>query len=408
MIRDLKGAVKMMRASKWRSFMTMTGIILGIVSVVTTMSLGEGIKRQVVGQIASQGSDLITIRPGSLLDRDETGDISAIRSFEKLRFPSGSLNDQDLELVNTTPGVGGLAPLYAVDSGFSYDKETYSEGVLIGTTAEFPAIIGKEMAYGSFFDERDKDRKVAVVGKKVAEELFKENVPIGRSVSIRGREFVIKGVIDEFSSPILSLNPDFNRTVYIPYKQAQQLESGMQLAEILVRPVPAVSSEELIDSLNTRLLQAHNNLSDFTILGQDDALKVISIVVDLFARFIIGIATLALLIGGIGIMNIMSVLVGERTREIGIRKAVGATNRQIASQFFAEALVLSVVGGLIGIGLAGLINAGLIAATHLQPVITWPMIAIASGVSLVIGIVFGSVPAVRAARKDPIESLRHE
>ncbi|MCW1908263.1 MAG: ABC transporter permease [Candidatus Saccharibacteria bacterium] len=408
MWRDIKLAIRTMRSAKWRSLMTMTGIILGIVSVVTTLSLGEGIKRQVLKQVASQGSDLITVRPGNFLQRNQDGQISGISGVEKLRFPAGSLSDQDLELINGAPGIGEIAPILSLDSGVSYDGQAYQGGTLIATSNNFLEVIGKSMAHGTFFETRDRDRRVAVIGRTVAEELFKENVPIGRSIEIRGKEYVVKGVVDDFPAPLLGLTPDYNRTVFIPYSLGQQLDSGRLLAMVLVRPSASSSSSELIKTLSDRLFQAHGNQADFTVLGQDENLRIIDVIVDLFSSFIAGVAALSLLIGGIGIMNIMTVLVGERTREIGIRKAIGATNRQIASQFFAEALLLSLVGGLLGIGLAGIVNLSLLALTHLQPVITWQMLALAGGVSLGIGIVFGLAPAIRAARKDPIESLRYE
>jgi putative ABC transport system permease protein len=407
-IRDIKMAIRTIMASKWRSLMTMTGIILGIVSVVTVLSLGEGIKRQVVDQVASQGGDLITIRPGNLLNRNGSGQIAGIKDIDKLGFPAGSLSDQDLEIIKSTPGVGEVTPLLAINSGVEYQEQPYLAATLIATTNNFPEIMAKSMAHGGFLDARDKDRRVAVVGRKVAEELFKENVPIGRSLTIRGKDYVVKGVLDDFPAPVLNLTPDYNRSILIPYNLGMQLDSGRQLAMIMLRPGGSTDSDQLIDTLSERLKQAHGGQNDFTILGQDDNLQIIDEVVNLFSTFIAGAAGLLLVIGGIGIMNIMSVLVGERTREIGIRKAVGATNRQIAGQFFAEALVLSLAGGVLGIIMAGFVNAILLVFTHTQPVITWPMLALACGVSLAIGVVFGFLPAVRAARKDPIESLRNE
>lgn len=408
MWRDIKLAVRTMRSAKWRSLMTMTGIILGIVSVVTTLSLGEGIKRQVLRQVSSQGGDLITVRPGNLLKRDPDGQIAGVAGLDKLTFPSGSLSQQDLDLIATTEGAGEVTPLLAIDSGVSHDDQVYSAGLLLGTTDNFPDVIGRPLAHGNFFEARDRDRRVAVIGRRVAEELFKENVPIGRSLTVRGKDFVVKGVLDDFPAPVLGLTPDYNRAIFIPYAIGQQLESGTQLAMVMVRPNSTVSSQALIERLSSRLYQAHGNQNDFTVLGQDENVQIITVVVDLFTTFIAGVAALSLLIGGVGIMNIMTVLVGERTREIGIRKAIGATNRQIASQFFAEALVLSLFGGIVGIVLAGATNLVLLTMTHLQPVITWQMLALAAGVSLSIGIVFGLAPALRAARKDPIESLRHE
>lgn len=406
--RNIRLAFKTLRNAKWRSLMTMTGIILGIVSVVTIVSLGEGIKRQVLGQISRQGGDLITVRPGNLITRDKAGNIVGISNLDGLAFGNGSLGEGDLDIVGRTPGVDYAVPLALVNSSAKMGEEQLLDGTVIATSAQLPAALNQKVNYGKFFQAGELDRHVTVIGKRVAEQLFKENVPIGRSLTIRGQDFVVIGIFEEFASSPLPLNPDFNKTIFIPYDLSKELGSGSQLIQILVRPQKGVANQVLISNLNQRLHEAHGGQNDFTLLAQDENLLLVSRVFDLFTTFIGGVAAIMLVIGGIGIMNIMLVLVSERTREIGIRKAIGATNRQIAGQFFVEATVLSCVGGAIGILLAYAINLSLRILTHLQPVTTWPVVLIASGVSLAIGIVFGLIPAVRAARKDPIEALRYE
>lgn len=406
--RNVRLAFKTLRGSKWRSLMTMTGIILGIVSVVTVVSLGEGIKRQVLSQISQQGSNLITVRPGNFVKRDNSGNIVGVSGWNSLTYTSGSLSETDLDVVGRTPGVSYAVPMTLVNSGVKLDEEQYVGGSVIASTEQLPAALNQKVIYGKFFQTNELDRHVAVIGKRVAEQLFKENVPIGRSLTIRGQDFVVIGIFDEFADSPLPLNPDFNKAVFIPHGLSIGLDSGRQLIQILVRPQSGISNQTLIANLNSQLQVAHGGQVDYTLLAQEENLALVGSVFDMFTSFIGGIAAIMLLIGGLGIMNIMLVLVSERTREIGIRKAIGATNRQIASQFFVEATVLSCVGGAIGIILAYGINLTLRILTHLQPVTTWPVVLTASGVSLAIGILFGLIPAVRAARKDPIEALRYE
>jgi putative ABC transport system permease protein len=406
--RNIKGAIKSLRMSKWRSLMTMTGIILGIVSVVTTVSLGEGVKRQVVGQINRLGSDLITIRPGNIVSRDNDGNITRIRQLSDYTFASGSLSDGDISTVSNTSGISQTVPINLVNSGARFGSKEYNDGLIIGTNESFPSAVRQKIIYGSFFTAADSKRKVVVIGKKVAEQLFEENVPIGLSLTIRGQDYIVAGVFDQFESSPLAFGTDLNKGIFIPYSVSRDITGNSQLVQILTRPVNPAQTRETIVTLNKNLKAAHGGQDDFTILKQDENLAVAGNVLDLFTAFISGVAAMSLLIGGIGIMNIMLVSVTERTREIGIRKAVGATNRQISSQFFVEAAVLSSIGGVIGIGLAYIVNLLLRIFTHLNPVITPSVVILAAAVSLALGTFFGIIPAFRAARKDPIDALRYE
>lgn len=406
--RNIKAAINSLRISKWRSLMTMMGIILGIVSVVTTVSLGEGVKRQVVGQINHLGSDLITIRPGDLVSRDTQGNITHINQLGNYVFGGGSLSDTDIGVITSTPSVAQVVPISLSNSGAKLGDEQYNQGLIIATSSAFPDVLKQKITYGTFFSDTDQSRKVAVVGKRVAEDLFRENVPIGMNLTIRGQDLVVIGVFDEFTSSPLALGTDLNKGIFIPYKLGRDLIGSNQIIQVLARPSSPSLTESVVKGLNKNLKASHGGQNDFTVFRQDENLTVTSNILNLFTTFIGGVAAMSLLIGGIGIMNIMLVTVTERTREIGIRKAVGATNRQISGQFFIEATVLSSIGGVLGIGLAFGINIGLRAFTHLEPVITVPVVLLAAGVSLFLGIIFGIIPAVRAARKDPIEALRYE
>jgi putative ABC transport system permease protein len=177
---------------------------------------------------------------------------------------------------------------------------------------------------------------------------------------------------------------------------------------IFVKPAPGENIDQLIPTLNQKLTDAHGGQQDITVLRQSENLTITDQVLQLLTKLIGGIAAISLVVGGIGIMNIMLVSVSERTYEIGIRKAVGATNRQIRNQFMAEAITLSLVGGTLGVIVSFIVNFVLKVATNFHPVITWPVVAIASGFCLAAGIIFGTIPAVKAARKDPIQALRGE
>jgi len=406
---NVKMALAALRTSKGRSLLTMFGVIIGIVSVVTTVSLGEGIKQQVVGQINRLGSDLITVRSGHIVTRDKKGNITKVNATTGLGFNSGSLSQTDLKVIQSTPGAQKAVPIALVNGSLKVNGTEYTNNTIIGTSQDLPDIIKQKLAYGTFFTSDEARQQVAVIGQDAAIELFQELAPIGMTLSIRGQDFVVRGVLDRFAAPPLPLGPNFNDVVIIPYQTAQAVtNANTQLVQVLVLPSKPNTASAIITELNSRLYSAHGQQNDFTVLRQDENLSVTGDILNLFTAFVAGIGAISLLVGGIGIVNIMLVAVTERTREIGIRKAVGATNRQILGQFLIEASVLSLVGGIIGIVISFIMAAMIRLFTNMQPVITWQIVLIASGVALSIGIIFGITPAIKAARKDPIDALRYE
>jgi putative ABC transport system permease protein len=407
--RNVKMAIAGLRRSKWRSLLTMTGIIIGVASVVTAVSLGEGVKKQVVGQVNKLGSDLITIRPGNLVTRNKQGEITHVNIAAGFSFASSSLNESDLLTIKKTAGVKDVVPISIASQGAKADQAEYNDGVVIGTSAALADVIKQNVAFGTFFEEADSNRNIAIIGQQVAEQLFHENVPIGMTLTIHGQDFIVRGIFDKFSGMPVSFGPDFNKAIFIPYNVARTLNDGNSpIMHVLVRVNNEDQTSEVVQELNQNLHDAHGGQNDFTVLRQDENLTLTGNLLNLFTGLIAGIAAISLLVGGIGVMNIMLVLVTERTREIGIRKAVGATNRQILSQFLIEATVLSLVGGIIGVFLSVFINYLLRIFTNLNPVISWQVVLVAWGVTVGVGIIFGLTPALRAARKDPIEALRYE
>ncbi len=401
-----KMAVATLRAAKWRSFLTMLGVIIGILSVVTTVSLGEGLKHQVAEQISHLGSDVITVRGGKLVTRDDNGNIVGVNILSGV---SGSLSQQDVDLVRNTPKIKSSAPYGLITGAAETDGRTFNTGLVVGTTENLQEIINQKVEFGTFFSLGDANKHVAVVGKSVAEQLFQENVPIGRTFTLRGQEFIVRGVFEEFDNNPLQPGADFNTAIFIPYNIANELSAGtMQIFQVLVKPQDPKQTKVLADTLESGLKKAHGGEEDFTVLRQEENLAVASNVLNLITRVIAGIAGISLLVGGIGIMNIMLVSVSERTREIGLRKAVGATNSQILNQFLIEATVLSLAGGTLGISFSIAINYVIRIFTDFKPVISLPVVALTTVVSLVVGIIFGVTPAIKAARKDPIVALRNE
>jgi putative ABC transport system permease protein len=246
-----------------------------------------------------------------------------------------------------------------------------------------------------------------VLAQHAADMLFNEDVPLGHSFVFHGHEFIVRGIFNNFTTTPLSQQANFNNAMFIPYDVAQSLtNNSAPTYEILAKAANNKQTKQVAADINSRLEKSHGGQKDLTVLAGNQSLAASNNILDLLTAMIAGVAAISLVVGGIGIMNVMLVSVAERMREIGIRKAVGATNRQILSQFMIEASLLSVTGGIIGVGLAFLLDLLLRLTTSLEPVITWQTVSLATIVSLSVGIIFGSVPALKAARKHPIEALR--
>lgn len=404
---NVKMALASLRTSKWHSLLTMFGIIIGVVSVVTTVSLGEGVKQRIVGQINRAGPDLITVRPGRVIARSPNGEARGINALSNFTF--GSLSESDVQTIKTAPGVQQVAPFAYVSGVPTSNGREYISGPIIATTESAAGLLNQKVLYGAFYSGADAQKNVAVIGRRVAEQLFQENVPIGRSFTVRDQSFVVQGVFDEFSSSPLAINADYNYAIFIPYDSSKRIVGSQeQIYQILAKPKVPSQTPATIKAITASLATAHSGQADFSVLTQAENLAVADSVLNVLTTFVASIAAISLVVGGIGIMNIMLLSVTERTREIGVRKAIGATNRQILAQFLIEAVVLSLAGGIIGIVLSLLANYFLRVFTSLAPVITIPVMILAIGVAILVGVIFGITPAARAARKDPIEALRHE
>lgn len=400
---NLKTAIADLRANKWRSLLTMLGIIIGVSSVVTIVSLGEGLKHQVSGQINQLGRNVITIRSGRLAGSDGFGGLNLLAFLS-----SSTLTSRDTEAISKLPSVSSVVPMSFVGSSASSDKRQADNIFVVGTGSEMTELLHQKVAYGAFFDDDDSSN-YAVIGSIIAQQLFGELNPIGHMLTISGTSFSVRGVLAPSSGGLLSVaQTDFNSAVFIPLKSAEQLTGGhTNILQILTKSRDDNLDTTVKDISNTLKAQ-HGGQEDFTVLKQYELVAIANSVVDLVTRFISGIAAISLLVGGIGIMDIMLVSVSERIREIGIRKALGATNRQILSQFLVEGMILTLGGGLLGILVALAIGGLLRIYTSLQPAITMPVLVIAVGVSIVVGITFSVAPALKAARKNPIDALRNE
>ena len=403
---EIKTAIRMLRRNRARSVLTMFGIIVGVASVVTVVAIGEGIKQQVNTQTERLGKDLITIRPGELLGQSG----KSLGNWLGGPGANGTLQAGDVNVVAHTPGVSSAVPLSIVSGGVISDENNRRAGALvIGTEPALPGMLRQSLAYGTFFDNTAAASGKVVIGSHVAQELFDEAVPLGQTIRILGQPFIVTGIFSDFQTTPLSVDADFNNAVFISYETAKQMtNNSTPLYEILARPNNVGQTDLIVDRLNGSLLAAHGGQQDFTVLAQSQTITVTDNILNLLTVMIAGVAAISLLVGGVGIMNVMLVSVTERMHEIGIRKAIGATNQQILRQFVVEAAVLSVAGGIVGVLFSFVVEIVLRLLTNLAPIITWQSVVVACVVSIGVGVLFGTVPALKAARKDPISALRNE
>lgn len=404
---NLRMALSGVKSSKWRSFLTMLGIIAGIVAVVTVVGIGEGVKRQIAGTLNHFGDDLIIVRPA----QTEKGSPTGLGQSDVVFGMSSAVNlsNADAELVHRADGVDLSAPLGVVPGTLEVNDKTVKNAKVLSAGADLPQLLKQEVAYGDFWTNADEDAHYAVLGQKAAYTLFDEPVPLGKSFVFRGESFQVRGVFEPFAKVPFSPTASFDNVVFIPYRTASRLTNNSAGPYvILAKPEDSNKLGSTISSIQDKLMDARGGERDFSVMESRESLESGNGVIQLLSMWIFAVAAISLLMGGVGIMNIMLLVVTERMHEIGVRKAVGASGRQILGQFVLEATVLSVVGGVIGIALSTGVIGLLRVYTDLDPVISWTAIGIAASVSIAIGVLFGAIPAIKAARKDPIEALRHE
>jgi putative ABC transport system permease protein len=411
-------ALRALRSNKLRAALTMLGIIIGVSAVITLVSVGRGVENYINAAFGSIGTDLLFVIPGSPKDVT-SGPPTQVVQGNVILGPSLSL--KDLEAIKDTRRVPDAAVVAA-------EVQTIAS-VAVGSEVVQPPVSGVEPGYdvarewktvsGRFIEDGDlvARARVAVLGQTVVKDLFPDKDPVGETIKIKQQPYKVIGVLEAKGG---GMGGDQDNHVYVPLTTAHnelyplRNKAGDPIVNLLyVMPREGANSTDVIDEIKTTLRAQHNinyrDEDDFAVFSQADFLKAFGAIIGAVTIFLSAIAAVSLIVGGIGIMNIMLVTVTERTREIGLRKAIGAKRRDILAQFLIEAMTLSLLGGFIGIiiGTGGAIAIGKL-VENFNPVVAPASVAMAVGFSMAVGLFFGLYPAWRASRLNPIEALRYE
>ena len=390
---SFKMAVKAIAGNKMRSFLTILGVVIGVVAIVVLVSIGQGANSSVVESIEGMGTNLIT------------ANINARR-----------MNPIDLDSLNElaqNEAISYVAPIASVSGTVKAGTTTYDDGVVQGTTPGYESIRNWTVAEGRFLQQPDIDNRsfVAVIGSEAATEMYGTTHAVGETFSLNGYTLTVVGVLEAVGSSASGSN---DNQILIPFTLAQRLSNQTSISSFYVSAASSSQVEQAQAAVESYLEKAFENYNtrsfgtQYSVFNQTEMLSTLSETTNTLTLMLGGIAAISLLVGGIGIMNIMLVSVSERTREIGIRKAIGAARGNILMQFLIESLVVSLMGGLLGLAISVVAVKAL--APVLQMTLTIPVNVawMAIGFSVFIGVVFGMYPANKASKLRPIQALHYE
>lgn len=398
----IENAYHSLRSNRGRTLLTVLGIAIGIASITCILAISDGVRDMVHSQVSAFDGRLAVVRPGF----QSSDPNNLLNPVTQQSFSTSTLTDADTAALEHLPGVQAAVPLMTIEGTLHAQQASSSNSVVLATTSDFAKVANITMLSGQFLDDVAEDN-TAVIGRGLAVSLFETDHPIGQVFTMRGQQFSIVGVMQQNSTPINFNNVDLNNAVVVSFNEGKLFNQGRsQIQQIDILTKNASDLPGVVKNANALLLKQHLGEHDFTLTNGKTITQPTSQLFVAITGVMTAIAAISLFVGGIGIMNIMLVSVAERTREIGIRKAVGATQGAIVSQFLIESLIMSCVGGVIGYA-SGYVIAFIISVfLYFTPGFSWQTAAIAVIMTIVVGIVFGLYPSLKAAHKNTIDSLR--
>lgn len=388
--------------SRMRTFLTMLGVAIGVASITAILALAGGVNKVIGKQVSELGGQIAVVRP--LSGKATLADLS--NPSPSNAYSTSPLSERDVSAIASLEQTDAVAPLMTLSGSVRTNSVTPAESTIVATTPSFMEITNMPVSDGQFIDSVTK-QNTAVIGTQLSIDLYGTEQSIGQNFLIRGQPFTIIGVLKRQNTPINYHNVDFDHAAIISLESGKLFNGGVaQIQQINVKAKPSADMNTFKGDIEQTLIRNHDDQKDVDVFVGREIAKPTSELFKFVSVVMAVVASISLVVGGIGIMNIMLVGVSERTREIGLRKAVGASGGTIISQFLIESLIISILGGLLGF-LGGYFIAFVVSlAIPYDPTFSWGIVGWALALSVGVGAVFGLYPAIRAARKDPIESLR--
>lgn len=391
------------RENRTRSFLTCLGIAIGIASIILILSLTGSISRLISNEIYDIGADLIVVRPSSSKD-EITSIVEELTSANS--FQTSTLGLADVATIKQLDSVLAAAPIAVSTSTLMTDDNTIASATVLGTTPDFFTIEPLTLRAGTYLTDKNKDTSI-VLGHTASLYLFNTSNSVGKTLDFHGTKFIVVGVLERIDESVNFDNVNFDEAVFMDINSLQNAVGSVQVQQINVKISNLNALAETSSQITSALINGNSGDTNFSVAYGDDITHPASALLNIVSGALAAVAGISLVVGGIGVMNIMLVSVAERTHEIGIRKAVGASSSNILMQFLLEALILSILGGVLGVVLGYLLAFLVGVITPFTPYISWEILVITFFVTIAVGLVFGIYPALKAAHKNPIDSLKH-
>lgn len=396
-------ALDSLHRNRARTFLSALGIAIGVASIVLIMSLTGGIGSLISASSDKNNANLILVRPstGKELAENLIDELTANNQYAK-----SSLTLDDTTSIAKLGNIEAVAPIASNISAVTIGDKSYQSINVVATNADLVKTAKLALKNGQFFEEPGTHNNAAVIGHDLATKLFGTTDILARTFQYGDQKFIIIGVLEKTDSPINYNGVDFDNSILIDINFANSFESSIQIQQINVRTTTTDSTESVAEEIKTKLTNSKKGDTTFQVLTGSSNFQPAGSLLSIISSMLTLVASISLVVGGVGIMNIMLVSVSERTREIGIRKAVGASSGNILLQFLFESIILSFIGGIMGIALGYATAFAISLITPFAPHISWSILGITCLTSLIVGVIFGVYPAAKAATKDPITSLK--
>ena len=396
-------ALDSLHRNRARTFLSALGIAIGVASIVLIMSLTGGIGSLISASSDKNNANLILVRPstGKELAENLIDELTANNQYAK-----SSLTLDDTTSIAKLGNIEAVSPIASNISAVTIGDKSYQSINVVATNADLIKTAKLALKHGQFFEESGTHNNAAVIGHDLATKLFGTTDILARTFQYGDQKFIIVGVLEKTDSPINYNGVDFDNSILIDINFASSFESSIQIQQINVRTTTTDSTESVAEEIKTKLTNSKKGDTTFQVLTGSSNFQPAGSLLSIISSMLTLVASISLIVGGVGIMNIMLVSVSERTREIGIRKAVGASSGNILLQFLFESIILSFIGGIMGIALGYATAFAISLITPFAPHISWSILGITCLTSLIVGVIFGVYPAAKAATKDPITSLK--